>query len=118
LLHWSPHCKELLSTHGTSFEPLPASSLRAAARAQQQQQLKPVASPLTNSITVHEYPSGKRLLNLLAHYGPVTHSCLSPDGQSLFTVCPREETIKMWHVWSKRAEVDKGESAFDKCIIR
>jgi hypothetical protein len=32
----------------------------------------------------------------MAHFGPVTHSCLGPDGQGVFTVCPKEETIKMW----------------------
>lgn len=118
-LHWSPHCKELLSTHGSSFEP-PALPTRTSTSGPPTPRppLKPVATPLMNSIAVHEYPSGKRLLTLTAHFGPVTHSCLGPDGQNLFTVCPKEETIKMWHVWSKRESVRKRESAFDKCTIR
>ena len=53
----------------------------------------------------------------MAHFGPVTHSCLGPGGQNVFTVCPREETIKMWQVWGKRDDVGR-ESAFDKCTIR
>ncbi|RDB17754.1 Anaphase-promoting complex subunit cdc20 [Hypsizygus marmoreus] len=118
-LHWSPHCKELLSTHGSSFEaiPRPARS-SSSAQVPPRPQLNPVPSPLMNSIAVHEYPSGKRLLTLTAHFGPVTHSCLGPQGENLFTVCPKEETIKMWHVWSKRTKAAKRESAFDKCTIR
>lgn len=110
-LHWSPHCKELLSTHGPSFQ----SNSRPNTS---NQTSKTILAPLANSIAVHEYPSGKRLLSLSAHIAPVIHSCLSPDGQNLFTVCPREETIKMWHVWSKRSDPVKRDSAFDKCTIR
>ncbi|KAG5641709.1 hypothetical protein DXG03_004396 [Asterophora parasitica] len=116
-LHWSPHCKELLSTHGSSFEPSPPPVRGASATPRPT--LKPISTPLSNSIVVHEYPSGKRLLNLTsAHFGPVTHSCLGPEGEDLFTVCPREETIKKWHVWSKRPDTGKKESAFDKYSIR
>jgi cell division cycle protein 20 (cofactor of APC complex) len=53
----------------------------------------------------------------MAHFGPVTHSCLGPGGQNVFTVCPKEETIKMWQVWGKREGVGR-ESAFDRCTIR
>ncbi|KAF8064303.1 WD40-repeat-containing domain protein [Lyophyllum atratum] len=114
-LQWSPHCKELLSTHGSSFEPALAPGRGSTSIAPPRTQLLPLA----NAIAVHEYPSGKRLLTLTsAHFGPVTHSCLGPNGEDLFTVCPREETIKKWHVWSKRADTGKRESAFDKWSIR
>ncbi|KAG6827837.1 hypothetical protein H0H92_010297 [Tricholoma furcatifolium] len=117
-LHWSPHCKELLSTHGFSFEPLPPSRGLATVT-MPTSPLKLVFTPLTNSITVHEYPSGKRLLNLTsAHFAPVSHSCLSPNGEDLFTACPKEESIKRWHVWNKRQEPTKKASAFDKWTIR
>ncbi|KAG6833391.1 hypothetical protein H0H87_007376 [Tephrocybe sp. NHM501043] len=117
-LHWSPHCKELLSTHGSSFPPLPPTRGSAAVTVPPAP-LKVLSTSLTNSLCVHDYPSGKRLLNLTsAHMGPVTHSCLAPDGEDVFTVCPREETIKKWHVWSKRSMNDKKESAFDKWSIR
>jgi cell division cycle protein 20 (cofactor of APC complex) len=115
-LHWSPHCKELLSTHGSTFQTVPLSITPNSTPFRQTP--KVTTEPLTNSIAVHEYPSGKRLLSLTAHLGPVTHSCLSPDGQSLFTVCPKEETIKMWQVWNKRSDPAKRESAFDRCTIR
>ncbi|KAG5340043.1 hypothetical protein C0989_002979 [Termitomyces sp. Mn162] len=117
-LHWSPHCKELLSTHGSSFEPLPPTRGSVSA-ATPSRPLKVLSTPLTNSITVHGYPSGRRLLNLTAaHMGPVTHSCLSPNGEDIFTVCSRDETLRKWHVWKKRPDPVKKESAFDKWSIR
>ncbi|KDR78284.1 hypothetical protein GALMADRAFT_155247 [Galerina marginata CBS 339.88] len=116
-LHWSPHCKELLSTHGSSFKPL--LSPRDRTSSVTPNKLTFTKTPLTNSITVHEYPSCKRLMTLTnAHSGQVTHSCLGPSGESIFTVSPREEAIKMWQVWSRRAPAPKRESAFDKYTIR
>ena len=121
-LHWSPHCKELLSTHGPSFSP-PSTLRRALSTSNftpfpSVREMKSVLSPLTNSIAVHDYPSGMRLLSLTAHAHPVTHSCLGPNGRDVFTACPVEETIKMWQVWGERTAGDKKESAFDRWTIR
>lgn len=127
-LHWSPHCKELLSTHGSSFTPLHSSRHSTISSNDNnnniptnttEQKLTYTKTPLTNSITVHEYPSCKRLMTLTnAHTSAVTHSCLSPNGEGIFTVCSREETIKMWQVWSERPPLPRKESAFDKYVIR
>ncbi|GLB44513.1 putative anaphase-promoting complex subunit 4 WD40 domain [Lyophyllum shimeji] len=118
-LQWSPHARELLSTHGSSFRPPSASARGSASTPSSRTPLKPVFSPLSNAIAVHEYPSRQRLLTITsAHYGPVTHSCLGPEGEEVFTVCPKDETIKKWQVWKKRPETGKKESAFDKWSIR
>lgn len=122
-LHWSPHCQELLSTHGASFKPAlsrnRSSTRTPAATSPTQPKVTYTKTPLTNSIVVHEYPSCKRLMTLSdAHRHAVSHSCMSPNGENLFTVCPREESIKMWQVWSARKPPPKRESAFDKYIIR
>jgi len=118
-LHWSPHCKELLSTHGTSFTPIHSRHGPSSTNRNRNQQVKAALSPLANSITVHDYPSGKRLMSLSnAHTNAITHSCLGPGGDSLFTVSPAEEMIKMWEVWGKRPELPKERSAFDKHLIR
>ncbi|PPQ95120.1 hypothetical protein CVT25_011663 [Psilocybe cyanescens] len=121
-LHWSPHCKELLSTHGSSFTPLLSTTQNrtpSGATSRSQPRLTYTKTPLTNSITVHEYPSCKQLMTLTnAHTHAVSHSCLSPNGESIFTVCPKEESIKMWQVWSERAPAPRRESAFDRCTIR
>jgi cell division cycle protein 20 (cofactor of APC complex) len=116
-LQWSPHCKELLSTHGASFSPI--FSRQPLPGGDDIPQVKAILSPLANSITVHEYPSGRRLMSLSnAHSSVVSHSCLGPDGENVFTVCPAEETIKMWQVWRKRPKPSKERSAFDKHLIR
>ncbi|TFK71205.1 WD40 repeat-like protein [Pluteus cervinus] len=133
-LHWSPHCKELLSTHGSSFTipkrsrhaPNASTSSTSSSGTQaltngpapNRQPFKQVSTPLTFAIAVHEYPTKKRLLTLKAHLGPITHSCLSPDGEKLFTVCPREETIKMWQVWGRPKKEERREGLFEKCAIR
>ncbi|XP_006455751.1 hypothetical protein AGABI2DRAFT_227285 [Agaricus bisporus var. bisporus H97] len=127
-LQWSPHCKELLSTHGASFHPILSrhsstsinrNNTNPNPSAVPNHRVKAVGSPLTNSITVHDYPSGKRLMSLSnAHSSVVSHTSLSPDGESVFTVCPAEETIKMWQVWGKRPKPLREMSAFDKHIIR
>jgi len=36
----------------------------------------------------------------------------------VFTICYREEAMKMWKVWGRREESGKKESAFDKFSIR
>lgn len=115
-LHWSPHCKEILSTHGSSFMPMLQSRSQNSANATK---LTYTKTPLVNSIAVHKYPSCKRLMTLTdAHSSTITHSCLSPNGESIFTICPREETIKMWKVWTAPKPVGRKESAFDKYVIR
>ena len=110
-LHWSPHCKELLSTHGSTWS---TSSTAVAPTGP----LKRVFSPLANSVTVHAYPSCKRLISVPAHTGVVSHSCLSPDGTSLFTLSPWEESMKMWKVWGRKMEAERRESVFDQYTIR
>jgi cell division cycle 20, cofactor of APC complex len=36
----------------------------------------------------------------------------------VFTICYREEAMKMWKVWGRREEGGRKESAFDKFNIR
>lgn len=109
-LQWSPHSKELLSTHGTSWDPKAPRSVSG----------RPVAvnTPLTNSITVHSYPSGRRLLSVNAHTAAIGHSCLGPDGTMLFTVCPSEEAMKMWKVWGAPEKSARPTSSWDRFSIR
>ena len=116
-LHWSPHCKELLSTQGSSFA-RPSRSSQRNVTSQTGLPFTTVQTDLTNSIAVHEYPSCKRLLTLSqAHASAITHSCVSPNGEHVFTVCPREEAIKMWQVWAEPLSFRK-ETAFAKFTIR
>ncbi|KAF7795097.1 hypothetical protein EIP86_006242 [Pleurotus ostreatoroseus] len=109
-LQWSPHCKELLSTHGTSWHPKGGTVVNGRP--------VPVPSPLMNSITVHTYPSYRRVLSVPAHMGAVTQSCLSPDGTLIFTICPAEEAMKMWKVWELPKREPKSKTLFDQYSIR
>lgn len=109
-LHWSPHCKELLATHGASWVAPTTGALPT--------RLEPSAGPYVNSISVLAYPSCRKVVTVNAHNSTVGHSCLSPDGTKVFTICPAEEAMKMWKVWGYREPVAKRESVFDKCVLR
>ncbi|KAI0791030.1 WD40 repeat-like protein [Abortiporus biennis] len=108
-LQWSPHCKEILSTHGPSWSP------NASLTTPNPLSIKTV---LRNSLTVHTYPSLKRIVSVTAHGHAVGQSCLSPDGTMVFTISPVEEAMKMWKVWGVRAPVKKEKTLFDKFSIR
>lgn len=47
---------------------------------------------------------------------------MSPDGTMVFTLCFREEAMKMWKVWGEREKVGSGAEgtrrAFEKFSIR
>ncbi|KAJ2911725.1 hypothetical protein MD484_g8687, partial [Candolleomyces efflorescens] len=77
-----------------------------------------IAGPLTHSIVVHDYPSGKKLFTLSrAHRHSITAACLSPDGRDVFTASPKEQTIKLWKVWGAPPNRVK-EPPFESCTIR
>ncbi|KAF5325887.1 hypothetical protein D9611_001030 [Ephemerocybe angulata] len=124
-LIWSPQCKELLSTHGVQFKHEPPTHRQrrvssTAGRPAAATKSKPtvVLGPLTHSMVVHDYPSGKRLLTMgRAHRHCITAACLGPNGQDVFTASPKEETIKMWKVWGETPKRVK-ERAFADCVIR
>ncbi|KAG6336313.1 hypothetical protein ID866_2789, partial [Astraeus odoratus] len=112
-LHWSPHCKEILSTHGSSWEPW------HVMRRMEPTVRQAPKTPFTNSMTVHAYPSCDKVVCVNAHSAPIGHSCIGPDGCSVFTVSPIEETIKMFKVWSApEGKSDHGGGLIEKCFIR
>ncbi|CCM00713.1 uncharacterized protein FIBRA_02753 [Fibroporia radiculosa] len=125
-LIWSPHCKELLSTHGTSWQARSTSTPNLSSgpigRRTRSSVLRagavPIKSEYTNSLAVHSYPTLTRVVCVPAHAGSVSHSCLSPDGTMVFTICPAEEAMKMWKVWGAPRRIERRESVFDKCGIR
>lgn len=59
---------------------------------------------------------------MTAHSGTVGQSCLSPDGTMVFTLCYKEEAMKMWKVWGERGKGGTGaegtRKAFEKFSIR
>ncbi|KIK07563.1 hypothetical protein K443DRAFT_86715 [Laccaria amethystina LaAM-08-1] len=75
-IQWSPHRKELLTTHGYP----------------------------TNSIMLHAYPSMERVAEIRdAHDSRVLFSCLSPAGDVVCTGAG-DENLKFWRVWDVPTE--------------
>ncbi|KAI9592020.1 WD40-repeat-containing domain protein [Syncephalis fuscata] len=84
-LFWSPHDKELLSTHGHP----------------------------DNQLTIWNYPSMARVIDIPAHETRVLYSALSPDGQMLATAAA-DETLKIWRVFEASAKTVKTKLPGDK----
>jgi cell division cycle protein 20 (cofactor of APC complex) len=86
-IHWSPHRKELASTHGYP----------------------------TNALMVHAYPSLERLAEVRdAHDQRVLFSALAPGGDVVCTGAG-DENLKFWRIWDaplhrkKRSMLGPGE---------
>ena len=69
-LLWSPHAKELLSTHGFP----------------------------NNNICLWSYPSLQKIYDVPAHDARVLCSALSPDGTTVATGAG-DENLKFWKIW-------------------
>lgn len=68
---WSPHDKELVTSHGFS----------------------------QNQLTVWKYPSLARMAELKGHTSRVLHMALSPDGQTVVSGAA-DETLRFWKVFA------------------
>lgn len=68
---WSPHEKELVTSHGFS----------------------------QNQLTVWKYPSMARMAELKGHTSRVLHTSLSPDGQTVVSAAA-DETLRFWKVFA------------------
>lgn len=68
---WSPHDKELVTSHGFS----------------------------QNQLTVWKYPSMARMAELKGHTSRVLHMALSPDGQTVVSGAA-DETLRFWKIFA------------------
>ncbi|CCM00708.1 uncharacterized protein FIBRA_02748 [Fibroporia radiculosa] len=115
-LHFSPHCKEILSTHGpgkSTPAPPPPSHLESHMFPSE-----PVPSKIANSVVVHAFPSLRQLVTLQAANQKITGSVLSPNGQRVVIAVPEEAKLKVWDVWGKRKELKRSSSVLDGSGIR
>ncbi|KAI8371283.1 WD40-repeat-containing domain protein [Choanephora cucurbitarum] len=78
-LHWSQHYKEIVSTHGLPH----------------------------NQITVWDYTSLKKIIDIPAHDTRILHSALSPDGQVLATAAA-DENLKFWRIFDSDGKARLG----------
>jgi cell division cycle protein 20 (cofactor of APC complex) len=67
---WSPHEKELLSSHGFS----------------------------KNQLSVWKFPSMAKIADLTGHQARVLHTAISADGTTVCSAAA-DETIRFWRVW-------------------
>ncbi|KAL0579912.1 WD repeat-containing protein slp1 [Marasmius crinis-equi] len=83
-LIWSPHKKEILSTHGYP----------------------------TNSIMVHAYPSMDRVAEIRdAHDSRVLFSCVGPAGDVVCTGAG-DENLKFWRIWDANEVTKKKKDVY------
>jgi cell division cycle protein 20 (cofactor of APC complex) len=81
-LLWSPHSKEILSTHGFP----------------------------NNNLSVWSYPSLGKIYDVPAHDSRVLSSTLSPDGTTVATGAG-DENLKFWKIWEGRVAKKSSEDA-------
>ena len=97
-IHFSPHCKEILSTHGpgksTPVPPTHNEDLEVINR-------DPIPSKISNSLVVHSLPSLRHVTTLQGASTNIAGSLLSPNGQKLLLAVPGESKLKLWDVWGK-----------------
>jgi len=90
-LVWSPHSKEIASTHGYP----------------------------NNNLSVYSYPTLNKVYDLPAHDQRILGSAISPDGCSIATVAP-DENLKFWKIWevkSGKKDEGRGESGKGKSAV-
>ena len=106
-LHFSPHCKELLSTHGTSLTTPEASTSHVWPR-----------TSVSNSIAVHSYPSLRHVTTLGVAEKPLGISALNAHGTKIILSVPVDGKLNVCDVWSKRKEIKRQPSFMDSSTIR
>ncbi|PFH48846.1 hypothetical protein AMATHDRAFT_64526 [Amanita thiersii Skay4041] len=106
-LHFSPHCKELLSTHGTSTSSADVSASQVWPR-----------NSVSNSIAVHTYPSLRHITTLNVAQKPIGVSVLNAHGTKIVLSLPDDTKLSVCDAWSKRKEIKKQPSFMESSTIR
>lgn len=97
-LHFSPVCREVVSTAGYPFTLAP--SFRTDSRTAQ----RVLPAPQRHSILVHSYPRGNLMGKIFDQgHGRITHSCLSPDSTRLLT-CGSDQSVRIYRVFGKQPD--------------
>ncbi|KAH9851296.1 WD40 repeat-like protein [Lenzites betulinus] len=122
-LHFSPHIRELLSTHGpgkvvpapttpsTPITPIDDPFTNVPLHAD------PIASRISNSVVVHQFPTMRPVTNMMVAKKNVAGSVLSPNGHRIVFSVPEELQLKVWEVWGK-FKAPKPPSLYEACAIR
>jgi len=81
-LIWSPHQREIVSSHGFS----------------------------ENQLIVWKYPTMTKITELTGHTSRILHTSLSADGTSICTAAA-DETLRFWQIWEPVAEKKSARAA-------
>ena len=114
-LHFSSHCKEIISTHGPGVVPEVADNGVTPIP----ENLSEAASDKSkaNSIAVHSVPSLRHVLTQrVASSKGLGGSILNTASTKVLLVVPEEGKLKMFDVWGKAKEVRRHSSFMDKII--
>ncbi|KAI8996310.1 WD40 repeat-like protein [Trametes punicea] len=128
-LHFSPHIRELLSTHGpgkVSPPPTAATTPVTATTpitplddpfANATFPVDPFTSRISNSVVVHQFPTMRHVTTVSVAKKNVSGSVLSPSGHRIVFAVPEESQLKVWEVWGK-FKAPKVPSLYETCAIR
>ncbi|KAG6833388.1 hypothetical protein H0H87_007373 [Tephrocybe sp. NHM501043] len=129
-IHFSPHCKEILTTHGTKPSSPPPGSATASTRSTPVPStptmglfnpIGPLSWPrisMDNVIAVHSYPSLRHVTKLsLPENKAIGRSLLNAGGTRIVVAVPEDGKMSVCDVWAKRKEV-KRQPSFLGATIR
>jgi cell division cycle 20, cofactor of APC complex len=108
-IHWSPTCKELLTTHRPG---------RSSPDSDPSTQPQPQTNRAAMSIAVHSYPSLRQVVSTHVSSAGIGGSVLSSGGTKVVMVAPGEGKLHVWDVWGKKKEVKRQPSFMDRDTIR
>ncbi|KAI0791023.1 WD40 repeat-like protein [Abortiporus biennis] len=99
-LNFSPHCKEILATHGHGRVIMPP----AHHELDESPPLEPVHSKIENCAVVWNYPTLMEVSKVRLGDKAPTGGLISPNGQRAVLAIPEEGHLRVYDVWSKPKE--------------
>ncbi|KAF8644026.1 hypothetical protein AX16_008742 [Volvariella volvacea WC 439] len=106
-IHFSPHCKEFLTTHGAQTSSASGSPV-----------IPPGAVRTANSISVYSYPSLRHVNTLSVAEHPIEGSVMNPNGTRVIVSVPKDNKLHVCDVWLKKKEVKRQPSFMSSSTIR
>ncbi|KXN92529.1 hypothetical protein AN958_05384 [Leucoagaricus sp. SymC.cos] len=104
-LHFSPHVKEFVTTHGAAIVDPPPSEAPPRSR-----------FSVENSVAVHSFPSLRHINTVPVSDKPNRNCVLNAQGTKIIVEMPDENKLGICDVWSKRKELKRHSSFLDSVI--
>ncbi|KAK1227961.1 hypothetical protein PQX77_009008 [Marasmius sp. AFHP31] len=106
-LHFSPHCKEIISVHGDQAATLPWEENPLVQR---------FPTTTANSVVAHTFPNGRHAKTLAVSEKPVLGSVLVANGMKVVAAVPEEGKLKVCDVWAKPPPLKRQPSLVEKAM--